>query len=252
LTELTPEFIHTWKASLSQSYKPATVHKYLSRLDGALKFAVVCGWLPRNPLAQLRKPSCGEGRVRYLTEDERQRLLAACRQSRNPLLYAVVMVALGTGGRKNEIRRLRREQVDLPGEQVRFVKTTSHRARAVPVVGETLATLTALAQHRRYDVPWGFPSWRGKEPVAIDSAWETARNHAQIEDFHFHDLRHTFASYMAMSGATLREIADVLGHTNIQMTLRYTHLMPSHIRTVVERMSQQFLAPWPAEEDTDD
>ena len=79
--------------------------------------------------------------------------------------------------------------MDLPGEQVRFVKTKRHRARAVPVVGEALTILTALAQHRRSDVPWVFPSWRGKEPVAIDSAWETARNHAQIEDFHFHDLR---------------------------------------------------------------
>src|SRR5262249_51780504 len=157
------------------------------------------------------------------------------RQSRNPLLYAVVVVALGTGGRKNEVRRLRWEQVDLPGEQVRFIKTKTHRARAVPVVGEPLTILHQLAQQRRTDVPWVFPSWRGKEPVAIDSAWETARNHAQLEDFHFHDLRHTFASYLAMSGASLRDIAEVLGHVNLQMTLRYTHLMPSHTRGVVER-----------------
>jgi integrase len=236
-----PDLVRSWKAHRSQHRKPATVHKYLGRLSGALNFAVSCGWLASNPLAQVRKPSPGSGRIRFLSEDERQRLLAACRVSQNPLLDSVILVALSTGGRKNEIRRLRWEHVDIEGAQVRFLKTKSHRARGVPIVGDTLATLEQLAQHRRQDIPWVFPSWRGKEPVAIDSAWETARHHAHIEDFHFHDLRHTFASYMVMSGASLRDMAEVLGHVNIQMTLRYAHLMPSHTRGVVEQMHQRFL-----------
>lgn len=239
---LTPARLRQWKVALAQHHKPTTIHKYLSRLDALLRYAIECEYLVKNPLATVRKPSLSsEGRVRFLSADERQRLLAACRVSRNPLLYAVVVVALGTGGRKNEVRRLRWEQVDLEGGQVRFIKTKSHRARAVPLVGETLTLLTALQAQRRLAVPWVFPSWRGTEPVIIESAWETARAHAGLLDFHLHDLRHTYASYLAMSGVPLRTIADLLGHANIQMTMRYCHLMPSVARASVEAMAQRFL-----------
>ena len=102
LADLTPDVVYTWKSVLSQSYKPATVHKYLSRLDAVLKFGVTCGWVAANPMAQLRKPSRGEGRIRYLSDDERQRLLAACRQSRNPLWYAVVRSRWGRGSEERD------------------------------------------------------------------------------------------------------------------------------------------------------
>ena len=77
------------------------------------------------------------------------------------------------------MRRLCWEQVDLPGAQVRILKTKTCRARAVPLVGGPLALLEGVARHRCQEVPWVFPSWREKEPVAIGSAWETARHHCQ-------------------------------------------------------------------------
>jgi len=89
----------------------------------------------------------------------------------------------------------------------------------------------------------GIPHMERKKTDAAPGAWETAREQAGVADFHFHDLRHTFASYMATSGATLREIAEVLGHRNIQETMQYRHLTESHTRSIVSKIGQKFLQP---------
>src|SRR5262245_14741774 len=85
LDEVTSELLRSWKLHLTQCYKPGTVHQYLRRLHALFNFGVELGWVTTNPLQNIRKPSPGQGRVRFLREDERGRLLAACRQSRNPL-----------------------------------------------------------------------------------------------------------------------------------------------------------------------
>ena len=248
LQDVTPDVLRAWKMRLSERHAPATVHKYLPRLDHALRVCVdEYGWLKDNPMRRIQKPSPGRGRVRFLSPEERSSLLAACQESRNPLLYPIVVVALGTGGRKNEIRRLLWEQVDLERQVVRFLKTKTDRDRAVPLVGEAFALLEELARRRRPTDAWVFPTWNGKHPTPLTSPWETARAQAGISNFRFHDLRHTFASYMALSGATLREIADALGHANIQQTMVYAHLTESHTRNIVERMTAKFLTDPPEE-----
>jgi integrase len=176
-----------------------------------------------------------------LTPAERTRLLAACHQSRNPHLYLIVNLALNTGGRKNKIRGLLWSQVDLTAAVVRFERTKTDRDRAVPLVGEALTLLRALAQRRPAEQPLVFPSRNGQAPAAMEMAWRHARRRAGLADVRFHDLRHTFASYMAMSGASLRDIADVLGHSTVHMTMRYTHLMPNHTHSLVEKMAAQWL-----------
>jgi len=85
----------------------------------------------------------------------------------------------------------------------------------------------------------------------MEQSWRTARRLAQLEDFRFHDLRHTFASYMAMSGVSLRAIAEVLGHRKLQNTMNYSHLLQSHVTSVVEHMTRPFLTPEDKGVDTD-
>jgi len=236
--------LRTWKSQLLARHQPTTVHKYLSRLGVVLRVAVEdYAWLTDNPIARVKQPSPGSGRVRFLTPEERQRLLMACQQSRNPHLYHIVVVALGTGGRRNEIVRLQWPQVDLDAAIVRFLRTKTKVDRAVPLTGEALEILRTVAQQRTPTTSWVFPTWGGKRPTPIESPWQTAREAAGLDDFHFHDLRHTFASYCAMSGATLREIAEVLGHKNIQETMKYSHLTHSRTRGVVEKMHEHILQP---------
>lgn len=241
LIDCTPEVVRAWKADLAARYSRSTVHKYLSFLSQAFTYAVDCEWLTRNPFAKMRKPSPGRGRLRFLSEAERERLLIACRMSRNPVLYPLVLLALATGGRKNELRCLCWSEVDLEAGVVRFVKTKTYLDRSVPVVGEALDALTTLAQKRRPGVGLVFARADGRKPREIECAWATVRHAAQLEDFRFHDLRHTYASYLAMSGASLQDISTLLGHTKVNQSYRYIHLMPSHTRGVVERMAQKYL-----------
>jgi integrase len=82
-----------------------------------------------------------------------------------------------------------------------------------------------------------FPSTDGRKPFSFRPHWEAAVYAAGIENFRFHDLRHTTASYLAMNGATLIEIADVLGHKTLEMVKRYVHLADSHKAGVLEKMN---------------
>jgi integrase len=98
-----------------------------------------------------------------------------------------------------------------------------------------------MGQHakvRRLDTVLVFPNATGRKPLGIREAFEGAVERAGITDFRFHDLRHTAASYLAMSGASLAEIAEVLGHKTLAMVKRYAHLSEAHTRSVVERMNR--------------
>lgn len=236
LPDVTPDVLRAWKGRLSARHKPATVYRYMMFLGAAMRYGVECGWLLEDPLRRIRKPSPGRGHVRFLTTPERQRLLLACRMSRQALLYPVVVLALATGGRKEELRMLCWPEVDFGQGVVRFLKTKTHEPRGVPLVGEARTLLEQLAQRRRLSDVYVFARPDGRQPVEIESAWRTARTLAQIASFRFHDLRHTFASYCAMSGASLRDIAELLGHAKIQQTMRYSHILDSHSNGVVEQM----------------
>lgn len=83
-----------------------------------------------------------------------------------------------------------------------------------------------------------FPSANGLKLLDCSTAWEQAVRRAGLEDFHFHDLRHTAAIYLAMSGASLRDIAEILGHKTLAMSAKYAHLTQAHTAQVVERMAQ--------------
>jgi integrase len=244
LAEVTPDLLRDWKFHLSQRHKPSTVWRYLMYMQCIFDFAIECEWLLVNPLQKIRKPSPGRGRVRYLSEEELPRVLAACRESRTSLLYPIVVLALSTGARKNEICRWRWPEVDFAQGLLRLLKTKTHVPRSVPLLGEARTLLEQLAQHRRQEVLWVLPSSRKEDsqPLFIDYAWTTAVKAAGIAPCRFHDLRHSFASYMAMSGASLRDLAEVLGHKKLQHTMQYSHLLATHTASMVERMGAQFLS----------
>jgi len=237
LTAITPAWLRQWREAISPGHTLGTVRQYLVTLSGALSWAVEEGWLDANPMRKVRRPPEPLGRVRFLSADERQRLLLACQQSANAFLYLLVVLALSTGCRRTELCRLRWPNVDLERGILRLVTTKNKHPRAVPVTGLALALLRAHAATQRAGVDWLFPRADGQRPVLIEQAWRTARRRAGLVDFRFHDLRHTFASWMALNGATLLEIAEVLGHKKMDMTRRYAHLTDTHLRGVVDRMT---------------
>src|SRR5690606_33472555 len=118
--------------------------------------------------------------------------------------------------------------------------------RAVPLSGPALDRLQAKAKIRRIDSPFIFPAphrpGQAARPLDIRAAFELAVKRAEIEDFVFHDLRHTAASYLAMSGATVAELADVLGHRTLQMVQRYAHFSEGHRQAIVDKMTAAVFA----------
>jgi site-specific recombinase XerD len=96
------------------------------------------------------------------------------------------------------------------------------------------------ARIRRIDTDLIFPGKNPQQPIDLRKPWETALQRAGIADFHWHDLRHTAASYLAMSGASLAEIAEILGHKTLAMVKRYSHLSHDHIEAVSDRMAAKY------------
>ena len=243
LRALTPAMLADWRNRLRDTYGPGTVRLYLHALSSALRVAVCeLYWLQDNPMARVSKPSPEPGRVRYLTDEERPRLLAECQASHNPALYTIVLMALGTGMRKSEILTLRWEAIDLGASTIRLCQTKNGTARGIPLPQVVREVLQQWWAQRRLQTPWVFPDRRGEGPTEIGVAWDNARQRAGLPDFRFHDLRHTCASYLAMNGASLREIAEVLGHKSLAVTMRYSHLSTRHIAGVVNRMAIAFLS----------
>ena len=221
---------------------PATVVRYLAALSAVLSYTVnELRWIESNPILRVSKPKEPRGRVRILADEERQALLKACNESDNPHLHDVVVLALSTAARKGELRNLEWRHVDFDQRRIVLDKTKNGDRRVIPIRGEAERILEARSRIRRIDNPFVFPApfKRGKEPGPVDftQAWYDALEDANIEDFRFHDLRHSAASYLAMNGATLTELAEVLGHRTLQMVRRYSHLTEAHTGDLLERMN---------------
>jgi integrase len=197
------------------------------------------GWLDDSPMRKVKKPTEPRGRVRFLSDEERERLLTACQKSDNPYLYPVFVLAISTGMRQGEIMGLNWEDVDLNQGRVTLHDTKNGERRVVPVVDKALDLLKEHAKVRPINTPLLFPSKVDpQKPMDLRAPWKAALAAAKVEDFRFHDTRHSAASYLAMNGASLAEIAEVLGHKTLQMVKRYAHLSEAHTAGVVERMNK--------------
>jgi integrase len=138
-----------------------------------------------------------------------------------------------------EILQLRWQDVDFQRQVITLHDTKNGERRSLPLTGHALALMQHHAKIRRIDSPFVFPSRNGKKPFDIRRAWEAALKKANIPDFCFHDLRHSAASYLAMNGASLAEIAEILGHKTLSMVKRYAHLSEAHTAGVVARMNEK-------------
>jgi len=221
---------------------PATVNRYMTALSHAFTIAInEWEWLEDHPMRKLAKLPEPRGRVRFLNDDERKRLLTACQDIRGAEnLYLLVVLALSTGARHGELISLRWDQVDFKRKVIVLHDTKNKERRVLPLAHHALELVVKHHEERDASVDIVFPAPRNPDAIwASRAAWLAALKKAKIENFRFHDLRHSAASYLAMNGASLAEIAEVLGHKTLAMVKRYSHLSEAHTATVVERMNQK-------------
>lgn len=221
----------------------ATVNRYLATLRHAFRIAETdWEWASRNPLNKiaLREP---RGRDRHLNDDEVTTLLKAAKASAHPHLYPVVLIALTTGARRGEIEGLTWGDVDLTKGRAVVQQTKNTDKRMLALVPRAVSELRKLNKVRRIDSDLIFenPNNGRRTYTRLEDAWREARGAAGLKDFRFHDLRHTFASRMAMGGYSLAEIAAALGHRTFAMVQRYAHLTDSHVHTAMKLTAHQVL-----------
>lgn len=224
----------------------ATSLRYLMLLSHAFSEAMTRKWILTNPvkaIAQRPKPS--NGRKRFLSDDERNVLIQACRESTSTHLLLVVVLAIFTGMRRGEILGLRWDQLTHRSTD-RFAKalltnTKNGQDRSAMISGAAFDLLEQrFVGGKKPAHGLVFPSVsEPTAPVDIRTPWETALKRAQVQNFRFHDLRHTAASYLAQDGTSIQEIATVLGHKSVRMAERYAHLTMQRSDEVVQRMNSR-------------
>ena len=216
---------------IAQGKGPGTVNRKMAMLKHLFHKCSDWGWVDDDALRTVRKVKMLKepaGRLRYLAPEEVQRLLKECT---NPLLRAVVTVAVNSGMRRGEILNLTWDSVDLRNGYLLVTQSKNGDRREVPMNAAVREVLEGIV--RRLDSTYVFCDKKGRMYKGGRNAFERACKRAGIYNFHFHDLRHTAASFMAMGGVDLMSIKQILGHKTIQMTLRYSHLSPGHLRNAV-------------------
>lgn len=230
LFEIMPQAIEKLKASLLLKITPATVNRYLACLKHMFRKAVEWGYLKTNPVKGVRFLKEPPGRLRYLRADEVEALLSACPAHVRP----IVVTALNTGMRKGEILNLKWAQVDLKNRKIMVTNSKNNEARVIPV-NETLHRELSRLQ-RKLQSDYVFSDGKGRPFGDIKKGFSSALKRIGIKDFRFHDLRHTFGSQLVMQGVDLRTVQQVMGHKEIKMTVRYSHLSPEHIQEAMEKL----------------
>lgn len=269
------EFHHITVESLRQRWKkggakPRSINRDIQRLQSVLSRAVEWGVLDRHPLAGLKPLKADKtGRVRFLTADEERVLRKAladreqglrdarirfntwrAARGRKPLpdregeyldhLRPLVLLALNTGLRRGELLGLTWGAVNFDAKLLTVVAETakSGHTRRVPLNAEAFKVLSTW--HHRQGKPGGgafvFPGQNGERMTRIDTAWASLMKKAALKDFRLHDCRHHFASKLVQAGVDLYTVKELLGHSEIAMTERYSHLAPDNLSAAVEKV----------------
>jgi integrase len=217
---------------ISKEYKPSSNNKVLNILKHMFNKAVEWEMVDEDILKRIRKvkPLRDDGkRLRYLSKEECQALVNACDSHLKP----IAITALNTGMRRGEILGLKwDEHIDLRHGFILLNKTKNGERREIPINDTLRNTLQGLT--RRLDVPYVFHDPVTGNPYQdVKRSFKTALKKVKIQDFHFHDFRHTFASHLVMAGVDITTVSRLLGHKSLTMTLRYSHLAPAHMQKAV-------------------
>jgi len=227
LSDITPQDIERYKAERLKQVLPASVNRDLTCLRHMLNKAVEWSYLSASPMKGVKLLKEPPGRLRFLSKDEIKRLMEELPDSTK----TVVLFALYTGLRKSEILNLKWNNIDFKNKMIIVDKTKTNERRIIPMNNAIYKELQDISRNRNGDAIFA------QEKINLRKNFEAAVKRAEIDDFRFHDLRHTFASYLVMSGASLIAVQQLLGHKEIRMTMRYSHLSQDHLLDAINKLS---------------
>jgi integrase len=240
LRQITPPVIENLKQEQlveptkhGEKRSPATVNRMLSVLSKIFSLAVDAEIIESNPCRRVRKFRINNQRVRVLSCEEERRLFIALGE--NDLVKNIVTIALHTGMRRGEIFNLKWFDVDFSRKTIQVRESKSDKKRLVPLN----LTVRTMLQNLKRKSEFVFPSPKtGGRLDNIKRSFRRAVKDVEIEDFRFHDLRHTAATRMADAGADAFTLMKILGHSDIRMTSRYTHATDAAIHRAVANLDE--------------
>ena len=202
---------------------PATTNRHLAMLSSMFNKGVEWGLVVENSTRGIKPLRENGARVRFLDQDEIHRLIEAASEDFRPIL----MTALHSGMRRGEILNLKWGDVDLKNRIITVQDSKSGKKRTIPIDDTLNETLRVLSS--RFQKGYVFLSPRtGERWVDFKKQFHAAVQKAGVEDFRFHDSRHTFASHLVMAGVDIKTVQELLGHATLTMTMKYAHLAPDH------------------------
>ena len=228
LSALRKEIVEAWAAERMGEIGTSTFNKELWTLKNLCKCAVDWGYMKTNPAQSLKRMKEPTGRVRYLTTGEREALL----REANPSLRLYILAALHTGARRSELIRLQWRDVDMKARLIIFRKTKNGDSRSVPMTD----TIRGMFQGIPRPLDPGTGVFPEREPLVLTRSFARLVQRLKIKNLTFHDLRHDAASTLTMAGVPLRTVAEILGHRDMRMTVRYAHLSPQHLREAMKAL----------------
>jgi integrase len=234
ILEITPSLINEYKIQRrNDGVKPATTNRELATMKKAFNLALKeWQWVKDNPVSKVSMEKEDNKRDRWLMRDEEGRLLGACEF----WLMELVVFALNTGMRLSEILGLTWKGVDLFRKTLTVFKSKNGEKRTIPMNATVFEMLKDKAKVRSIRTDLVFPSQAFTiiDKCNVGKAFRLAREKAKVEDFRFHDLRHTFATRLVQAGKDLYQVQCLLGHKSPSMTQRYAHHYPESLRDAVE------------------
>ncbi|MFC2170269.1 tyrosine-type recombinase/integrase [Acidobacteriota bacterium] len=237
LNEISPFHIEKYRAErLGKGVSKSTINRELALMKKMYNLAIDWKFLTENPVNRIKFFSEKENFIeRILTKEEEDRLLGVTSDHLKPIL----IVALNTGMRKGEILNLKWRQIDLSKKFIKVEKTKSERTRYISINSEVSNLLDKLRKERgKEEFVFTNPE-TGKPFADLKNAFRGACRRANIRKFRFHDLRHTFASRLVERGVNLITVKELLGHSTVKMTERYTHPNQSLKKNAVELLVQK-------------
>jgi integrase len=254
LSAMRQETIERWSSERRGKVKTSTANKELARLKHLLARAVAWGYLKASPAARVKKAKEPDGRVRFLTPEERDALVNGAdgtvkaadgrawtiRHEPSTTLRPYIVAALQTGARRSELLRLRWADVDMKRRTVTFRETKNGSDRPVPMTA-TLHELLDKLPRPLDPTAHVFP--RYDDPKVLTRAFTRHARRVGLGGLTFHDLRHDAASTLTAAGVSQRAVMEILGHRDPRMTIRYQHLAPGHLRDAMQALDSAATVP---------
>lgn len=234
MTAIDAEWIERYKQARAEQVEPATVNHDLHVLRRMYNLAMEWGYARESPVRFVKFFRERNARLRYLTREEFDRLVEACPD----WLRALITVAVHTGMRRGELLALTWVDVDLENGFASVNDPKNATPRKVPLNETAREILTALKSNSKSMRVFSNEVGERISHEHLRMNCHRVLAVAKIEDFRFHDLRHTCGSWMAMAGVDIRRIQEVLGHKTISMTLRYAHLAPNQAADAVGKLDK--------------